>query len=439
MADKVWVSDGGLFKPVKKLWVADNGTFKESKSMFTSDNGVFKDTSVAQPVYKLHALSTWAGVSAHAEVNVSWNVEYTEFDISTDAIVIIWKSNSTGEQGKVFTTSLVGQTTLVLPYAEHEYSIGVSAMRDGVWSNGNFTGGNNVVLTPLATTGKTYVSYRTSRTPAITGYSNAWSTPTQFGVSWTVGGYITNHYVSFLDPNTLAWAGGNWIGPGNGPGTRFDASWNYPQRTKFVFEIMAARGNSLSDPVRFSGTTGSLYTPGDYYVNPQQRRTWVKGTKKVKRGYNHPSEEFLWHGDGGEWNEYGTQLACFYYWNEGSTINPFQTVLNQLNNGARCTGLAINVYREFHGYNYGLHVWAQTHGHKWAPPGDALNLHDNLHKSSNKVWAENNTWIQLDPVIAPWLVSAAGNGIALGNTGVNKDYYFNMFRKLSGSLRFTLV
>lgn len=428
--EKVWISDGGVFKPVKKLWVSDGGTFKESKKMFTSDGGTFKETSVFQSLRLLHTLAAWPGASPHADVNVSWNATLTGFnpdDPILDRVILRWQDIRTGESGKVESTNPIGQLLLVLPRADSEYTITLSA---------RLLGAEVPLVTPTMAGPK--ITYRTNRPPAITNYAK-WETHNAYGASWDVSPYVTQHTVLWLTPDTFQPVGWNYLGPGNGPGTRFDVSWPANQRTKYAYEIRALRNDSNSDPIRFTGTTGSLYTPGTYYVPPAQRRTWVKGNKAVKQGFNHPSEEFLWHGHGGTWNEYGTQIAVFYYWNDGSWVNPFQTILNALNNGAVCTKLEINVFREFAGYNSGRPVYAQTHGHKWVPNGDNLNLHDNLHVSQDKAWAENDMWIRLDPTIARLLCSTAGNGIALGNSNDNKDSYFNMFRKLSGNLRFTLV
>ena len=428
--EKVWVADGGAFKVVKDLWIADGGTFKKSKSMFTADGGTFKETSIFHPLRILHTLSGWAGYYPHAEVVVSWNTEITGFDPSdpvNDRILIRWTDRSRNESGRVEDTNPAGQAVLVLPRVDTEYEISVTARVLGV-------------EIPLETPTMSSASFnhRTSRTPAITN-PYKWETPTAFGASWDVNGYINNHMVRWLNAETFAELGSNWIGAGNGPGSRFEASWPYAQNTSYAYEIMAASGDVLSDPVRFSGRTGSLYTPGIYYVNTQQKRTWVVGNKKVARGFNHKSDDYLWHGHGGTWNDYGTQIAVFYYWNDGSWVNPFQTILDALNNGATCTKLEVRVFRAWDGYSRGLPVFVQTHGHKWVPDHDRLNLHDNLHKAYDQAWEENELWIRFDPSLARWLADSAGNGLAIGNSENNKDSYFDMFRHSSGALRFTLA
>lgn len=428
MANRVWISDGGLFKPAKKLWVSEGGTFKESKRMQASDGGVFKEASVEIPVRQLVSLAAWAGVYAHAEVVVSWNTVVTGFVAGRDAIRIGWQNTSTGESGFVDDGSLTGQRTLVLPTSDAEYRIGLMARVNG----------SDVLLDPPPTMAAPSIVHRTSRTPAVTN-AQTWADTGRFYSRWTVGGYVDNHWVRWLDPNSFVETGGNWVGAGNGAGSQFETSWGYPQNAAYAFEVQAVRGNSWSEPVRLTGRTQRAYAPGTYYVPCQQRRTWVVGNKRVQRGYNHNDPNFLWHGHGGDWNEYGTQLACFYYWNEGSSINPFQTILNQLNAGATVASLAVWVQREFAGYNTGRHVWYQTHGHKWVPNGNTMNLQDNLAMSGTQVWAENGAWVEMNPALARWLCDPAGNGVAIGNTNVKKDYYFNLLRHSSGQLRFVLV
>lgn len=426
MSDKVWVSHSGQFRPVQKLWVSKDGQFVEPSSMFVSHDGVFKDASVGTSVARVNSIAAWAGTYPHAEVVLSWAAEITDFTTG-DVIKIVWMDTQTGEAGTATSPNLVGQQVLIMPKAATEYRIGVLAVVGGVET---FLQAPAGMMLPA-------VVHTTSQTPAITNPSSS-STHDTFTANWTVGGYVDNHFVRWLNADTFAELDGQWVGAGSGPGTTFTKQWPYPQRSKWAFDLYAVRGNSWSKPVRFTGQTGSLYTPGTYYVPAQQRRTWVVGNKNVSTGFNHNDENWLWHGHGGEWSKYGTELACFYYWNEGSATNPFQTVLNQLNNGARCTSLAIYVHRGYGGLSKPLNVWTQMHDSKFVPAKDKLVLYDNNYKSPTQLSPNQGAWVEMNPDMARLLCGPGGVGIALGNTTVKKDYYFTIARHLSGQVRFIL-
>lgn len=459
---KMWVSQSGTFQEVKEAYVSENGVFKKTNKAYVSSSGDFKDvsTDAGRPILKSYIVSN--GPAPHAEINVAWTIESSLFNADNgDVVQISCKEIGLDKQKKAAavatSTLLSGNTLVVVSEPQTTYSVTITVKIGGVTyipeysapgvtvvyaqsrdadtfaPDTNTASSNTVIYNP-------HIKFiQTSRTPAVTA-PFASSDPTNAYLQWRVPSRVDNHWVRWLDPNTFADIGGTWAGAGT-TGEIFRYSKPYPQNTRWAAEVIAVRGRSWSVPVRMTGTTTKNYATGPVVIECLDRRTWVRGNDKVRRGYHHDDNTWVYCGDDGKWGDYGTQVAAFYYWSPWfPNYNPFNGLITEINKGARIVRFAIWIERGAGGFNYEIPFLYKTHKHKWAHVNNNndLPMHDNQRRSPTKLAAWKSGWVEMDPSMAYTLIDNAGNGMALGDTTNAKDFYTNIRKNASGHLLFVL-
>lgn len=421
----MWIANGGTFQKLKKTWVSVNGVFQPVKDVDVTVDGQFRDSGVGS-VPIMQAFYATLGVNPHVALTVTWSVSYPDFDSATEGVLVRWSSRDGRVNGQTDVIStLSGSTVIVVGYPNSEWEL-------QLWAS---TSSGQVYLgavPSIVTAGVPTPTNPTLSTALAPDHQSAIAT-----LNWSA--------VPYADSYTLirAYNGTSDVVAVPQPGT--DLVWHQQaglrENTPISYAIRAVvKGQESPVAAIISGQTPSDYVPGWYEVDAQQKRTLVMGDKKVERKWRPASDDKIYHGHGGDWNNYGTQVGFIFYWPEGGD-NPFFYVLNALQKGGRCTRLQMRVNRAGDGRNTPIRPIIRTHVYKWWP-GDGNkngNMHDNWHRANPAIdVGSGEQWIDLDVGIVPLLTSNNGNGIAVGSTAGKQADYMAFWKSLTGKLRFKI-
>ena len=421
----MWVAKDGVFQKLKKAWVANSGVFNAVKDVDVAVAGQFRDSGVgADPV--MQAFYATLDVNPHVALTVTWAVSCPEFDDTTDGVLITWKSRDGRITGQTsLLNALTGSTVIVVGYPSSEWEL-------RLWAR---VGGEDFYMGSVPSITTAGVPTPTNPTLAAVlapDHQSAIATMNRASVPYADSYTLTRYYNGTSDVVAVPQ-----------PGT--DLVWHQQaglrENTPIAYYIKAViKGYESYTPAYIAGRTPSDYVPGWYEVDAQHKRTLVTGDKKVNRKWRPADDDKIYHGHGGDWNNYGTQVGFIFYWPEGGD-NPFFFVLNALQKGGRCTRLQMRINRAGDGRNVPIRPIIRTHVYKWWPGNDNINgnMHDNWHRANPAIdVGQGETWVDLDVGIVPKLTNNNGNGIAVGSTAGKQDDYMAFWKHLTGKLRFKI-
>lgn len=421
----MWIAKDGTFQKLKKAWVSVNGVFQPVKDVDVVVNGQPRDSGVgAVPV--MQAFYATLGVNPHVALTVNWAVAYPDFDAATEGVYIRWTSRDGTINGQTdLISSMSGQTVIVVGYPNSEWELALWA---DTTSGQVYLGSVPSIVTSGVPT-PTNPSLTTALTPDHTA---ATATVTWAAVPYADSYSLVRYYNDTSDVIAVPQPGGSTV-------THLHTGLR--ENTGLGYYIRAViKGHSSPVPAYVAGRSAADYVPGWYEVDAQNKRTLVTGDKKVERKWRPAADDKIYHGHGGDWNNYGTQVGFIFYWPEGGD-NPFFFVLNALQKGGRCTRLQMRVNRAGDGKNVPIRPVIRTHVYKWWPGNGNIqgNMHDNWHRANPAIdVGGGEQWVDLDVGIVGLLTNNNGNGIAVGSTAGKQDDYMAFWKSLTGKLRFKI-
>jgi hypothetical protein len=422
----MWIANGGAFQKLKKAWVSVNGVFQPVKDVDVALDGQFRDSGVgATPI--MQAFYATLGVNAHVALSVTWSVSCPDFDPGSDGVVVYWNSRDGRVKGQTdLIPSLSGTTDIVVGYPNSEWSLQLWARID---SQDYYMG----QVPSISTAGVPTPTNPTLAAVLAPDHNSAIATMNWASVPYADSYTLVRYYNGASDVVAV---------PQPGTALVWHEQAGLKENTPIGYYIRAiVKGTESFTPAYIGGRTPSDYVPGWYEVDAQQKRTLVTGDKRVNRQWRPESDDKIYHGHGGDWNNYGTQVGFIFYWSEQAPGNPFFYVLNAIQKGGRCTRVQMRVNRAGDGFNVPIRPIIRTHVYKWWP-GDGNtngNMHSNWHRANPSIDVGSGaTWVDLDPGIVPLLTNNNGNGIAIGSTADKQADYMAFWKSLTGKLRFQI-
>lgn len=422
----IWVASNGAYVKARSAWAAKDGVFSKVRDVDAAVGGVWQDSGVGgTPVAS--AFYATLGVDAHVALTVTWNVALSDGlpDPVNDGVFITWESGDRSVQGRTEVYHILAGTALVYTYYPSvNWTLRLWATIDG---EETYLG----VIPQITTSGVPTPTNLQLSAALDQGQNEAIATLSWNRVTFAESYTVVRYYNGTSDVISV-------------PQTDLDVVTHYQpglmKNTGLGYYVRAVIKGRVSEPPAYvAGRTPANYAPGWYNVPASQKRTLVLGNKKVPRQWRPASDDKIFHGHGGDWNDYGTQVGFIFYW-ENNNTNPFQTVKDQLDRGGRCTALQMRVNRADNGYNSPIRPIVRTHKYKDWPTNSNLNgyMHENWHRTTPGVRAGEQVYVDLDPEIAKVLVRDTGNGIALGSTAQKKDDYMAFYKDNTGLLRFKI-
>lgn len=415
-------------REVSRMWVSSGGVFREAEASWVSAGGVFRETGLGDTPELLEFYSQ-RGVYGYYQVPVTWSVRSKSFDAGAGDMVTVRAESATGRVITAHYSSLSGTEPFTLGSPSTEWTLKLYLRLNGVDTlMGFFT----ITTAALPAPTDPQVSQQLVNLTDTVNLTFSWASVPY------ASSYLVKYYIGSREENnaTVAQSGSartSWTYTGARPNVGFGV---------YIFAVLddGVRVHS-SEPNRayISGTTVAGYTAGTYEVDAQQKRTLIIGDKKTPRGWRDASNDQIFHGHGGDWNEHGTQVGYVFYW-PNKNNNPFDEIRKAIAKGARVTRLQIRLNRSNVGNNVPIRPIVRTHNYKdW--PGDGnteRNTDDNWDRIGEAIDNGELKWVDLDPKMANQLIKDGGGGIALGSTARKQEDYMAFWKNDTGKLRFKL-
>jgi hypothetical protein len=409
-ASLMWIADNGTYKPVKAIWVADNGVFKLVKSAWQADNGIYKPIKGIGGASHLNTFSVVPDPSAASSgFRLSWtgsgNAEAVEI-WANGSSVSRWTNTSSGTYTwRNFTTQQPRPGT---PYT---FTIGESIGGKMTMRN-DLTKVNQVLPQPAPPTN--LLATKSTALSMLVFWNNS--------EDWTTGYNIITD-----EPNVKV------MGHKNNsvvlPAT--------PKQT-YRISVHSTVYDAISRPAVTDYTHSPSYTSGWKTITPAVSRTWASGINDYR-----PVDADRFHGNGGDFDsaKFATQSTSFFYWQSSTAANPFQVVIDALENGGTITSFQIQIHRLSGGYTRGIPLTVQTHVHKIKPVGDSEPKTENNRISVGSLSIGEVTWTTLPNSFASLLLANSGRGLTIGKiSSPAKTHYMRLHNGVfnTGQLRFKI-